>query len=112
MLSIRLTTWYATRTRGQAWAILAITAAALAWCLSAALAPHTSSEKASEGGMDLLLYRRIVERVHDGASYYDAAQSELRGGGYPTGSVFNWRTPVYAWVIGHLPSPTWAQVLL
>lgn len=58
------------------------------------------------------MYRRIVERVHAGESYYDAAGTELKAGGFPTGSMFNWRLPTYAWVNGKLPSPAWGQVFL
>jgi len=112
MSSVRFTTWYADRTRGQALLILAITSAALAWLLSAALLKINDTHTPAQGGSDLRLYRSIVERVHEGENYYDAAGTELRTQGYPTGSVFNWRTPVYAWVIGKLPAPFWAQVLL
>jgi hypothetical protein len=104
-------TWYATRTRGQALLILALTTAALVCCPSAALAPHAETAGAAQGGKDLELYRHIVERVHGGESYYDAAGAELRAGGYPTGSVFNWRPPTYAWFLGSLPDPAWGQVL-
>jgi hypothetical protein len=112
MLSASVTTWYASRSRGQALLILAALLAALAWLLSAALEPPLAAHIPAEGGKDLQLYRSIAERVHDGESYYDAAGAELRAGGYPTGSVFNWRTPVYAWLIGKLPAPAWAQGLL
>jgi hypothetical protein len=60
----------------------------------------------------LRVYRRIVERVHAGEDYYDAAGSELRTGGYATRSLFNWRLPLYAWLLGNLPTPGWGQVLL
>jgi hypothetical protein len=55
-------------------------------------------------GEDLRCYRGIVERIHTGEGYYEAAGSELRARGYPTRSVFNWRLPLLAWVMGHLPS--------
>jgi hypothetical protein len=58
------------------------------------------------------LYRAIVTHVHDGENYYDAAGRELRSQGYPTASCFNWRTPVYAWLIGSLPNPEWARVIV
>ncbi|HLN33327.1 MAG TPA: hypothetical protein VK395_36705 [Gemmataceae bacterium] len=112
MSNVRFTTWYADRTRGQALLILAITSAALAWLLSAALLKRNDAHAPAQGGNDLRLYRSIVERVHAGENYYDAAGTELRARGYPTGSVFNWRAPVYAWVLGKLPAPVWGQVLL
>src|SRR5262249_42674640 len=35
-----------------------------------------------------------------GEGYYAAAATELRARGYPTKSVFNWRTPLPIWLIG------------
>jgi hypothetical protein len=51
-------------------------------------------------GEDLRCYRRIVERIQSGESYYQATYSELRSRGYPTNSVFNWRMPLLAWTMG------------
>jgi hypothetical protein len=45
---------------------------------------------------DLDVFGRIVARIHAGENFYDASQAELRAHGYPTRSVFNWRTPIYA----------------
>jgi hypothetical protein len=61
---------------------------------------------------DLNLYSAVVDRVRAGEPYYDAAGIELRMRGYGTRSVFNWRTPTYAWLIGGLPGPAWGQGLL
>jgi len=49
---------------------------------------------------DLDVFRRIVNRVHAGEPFHSATQDELRTHDYPTRSVFNWRTPVYAWWLG------------
>jgi hypothetical protein len=94
------------------WALtlVTLTVAGTAWCVGAALAPP--SAPLATGGTDLRLYRAIVEHVHAGESYYDAAGRELRAYGYATGSVFNWRVPTYAWVIGALPSPSLAKIIL
>jgi hypothetical protein len=92
--------------------ILTAALCGLAWCLLAAFAPHSAGAQLRRDGSDLAAYRRIVERVHSGESYYDAAAGELRAAGYCTGSRFNWRPPLYAWLIGRLPSPLWAQILL
>ena len=62
-------------------------------------------------GEDLRCYRAIIERIHSGEGYYAAAGTELRSRGYPLRSVFNWRLPVLAWLMGHLPSIFTAQVL-
>jgi hypothetical protein len=66
---------------------------------------HLSAYQSSLGneGVDLDCYRRIVERVHNGEGYYAAAYEELTRRGYPTQSVFNWRLPLLAWVMGHMP---------
>ena len=61
---------------------------------------------------DLSLYAQVVQRVHSGEEYYDALGGELRTRGYPTSSVFNWRTPLHLVLIARLPSPIWAQALL
>src|SRR5260370_194252 len=108
------TTWFTRRTRPQALTILGLTVVVvIASCLITASAEETISDTASKSDRnDLRLYRTIVERVHSGEDYYDAAQSELRTRGYPTRSMFNWRTPLYAWLLGSLPQPLWAKVLL
>lgn len=82
------------------------------WCQAAALCPKKSEASVAGNGSDLRLYRRIVECVHNGEDYYEAAGREMRAVGYPTGSVFNWRPPFYAWLISALPTPTWAQAVL
>jgi hypothetical protein len=57
-----------------------------------------------KAGEDLRCYQSILERIHMGEGYYKAAATELRSRGYPTRSVFNWRPPLLAWLMGHLPS--------
>lgn len=64
------------------------------------------------GPGDLDLYAAEVSRMHDGASYYDAAAAELVARGYPTRSIFNWRTPLPVWLVAKLPDPLMANVLL
>ncbi|HLJ93447.1 MAG TPA: hypothetical protein VKU02_09685, partial [Gemmataceae bacterium] len=105
-------TRFADFSRKQALLILGATAAAMTWCLFAACSPKKSAQTVAADGSDLRLYRTIVERVHEGMDYYDAAGQELRAVGYPTGSVFNWRPPLYAWLFGLFPSPDWVQVIL
>jgi hypothetical protein len=61
---------------------------------------------------DVDVFERIVSGVRSGGSFYDVTQRELRSHGYPTRSVFNWRTPFYAWVFGASPGPDWARGLL
>jgi hypothetical protein len=58
-----------------------------------------------------MFYQTVVERIHAGESYYSIVGSELRRIGYPTQSVFNWRLPALAWLLGQLPSARAGQVL-
>lgn len=64
------------------------------------------------GPSDIELYRAEAERMGSGQPYYDAAAEELTARGYPTGSIFNWRTPLPVWLIGHLPQLAMANVIL
>ena len=97
-------------------AVLTATLAGIAWCLWVTSTHHTgplrrpADEKKGEG--DLILFRRVVERVHSGESYYDAWGDEVRSRGYPARSVFNWRLPLFFWLNGSLPGLIWGQLLL
>jgi hypothetical protein len=61
---------------------------------------------------DLDVFRKVVTRVRAGDSFYEATQEEFRSHGYPTRSVFNWRTPAYAWFIGRVTGDDLARALL
>jgi len=52
---------------------------------------------------DVQLFIRIVEDVRHGQGYYVAAREEMRAGGYPTRSVFNWRQPMIYVALSHTP---------
>jgi hypothetical protein len=112
MASTAPTTRFAELSRRQALLIVSATAAAMTWCLIAAFSPKKVESVVPGNGSDLRLYRNIVESVHAGEDYYDAAGREMRAAGYPTGSVFNWRPPIYAWLMATLPTPDWAQIIL
>lgn len=56
-------------------------------------------------------YQTVVEQVRAGESYYSVVGVELRNISYPTQSVFNWRMPALAWLLGQLPSDRAGQVL-
>ena len=51
---------------------------------------------------DGALHTKTIEQLHNADSYYEVVGEELRRTGYPTRSVFNWRTPAHyqliAWV--------------
>jgi hypothetical protein len=67
--------------------------------------------KTNEGGDSAVQYS-IIKRIHNGENYYLVAGQELRKFGYPTSSVFNWRLPFLAWILGTLPSIIWAKAIL
>ncbi len=54
---------------------------------------------------DVALYQAEIARMRSGEGYYQAAAAELRERGYPTASLFNWRTPLPMWLIARLPEP-------
>ena len=60
----------------------------------------------------MALYRAEVHRVHAGENYYLVAAQELVARGYPTRSVFNWRTPLPMWLIAVMPAPVFGKVVL
>jgi hypothetical protein len=107
-----LPAWQARLTRPKALLLLALAVVGTGWCLAVALSRGTTATSPPGDDNDLALYRSIVERVHSGENYYDAYQNESRSRGYPTRSIFNWRTPLCVWLIGALPHPWWAQALL
>jgi hypothetical protein len=50
--------------------------------------------------------------MREGANYYEAMGGSLRRRGYPTASVFNWRTPILFQLLAILPSWEVARALL
>jgi hypothetical protein len=94
-------------------ALLLFVAATL-FFVAVTLSPLKSgfADAADRGPGDVGLYRAEVQRMRDGYGYYDAAAAELRARGYPTRSVFNWRTPLPVWLIAALPDITMAKAIL
>jgi hypothetical protein len=84
------------------------------FCIGVAVSPlwQGNAERQQHRPSDVLLYRAEVERIHQGEGYYQAAAAELTARGYPTRSVFNWRTPLPMWFIGRLPQMEWGKYLL
>jgi hypothetical protein len=72
----------------------------------------TVPDEHEKSGADLKYYREIVHAVRDGANYYDFANERLRHWGFRVGSIFNWRLPTYAYVLGLLPGDAWVRGLL
>jgi hypothetical protein len=90
------------RQRLRARLILGAYAIATLVCVGVALTkdPSPPFEPPKGATSDLDVFRRIVTRVSHGEGFYEVTQEELRSHGYPTRSVFNWRTPTYAWFLG------------
>jgi hypothetical protein len=104
--------------RGLLLLLTACSAIAIACGLYAARGERTTIDSAVPAvnveleNADLKYYKEVVTRVHDGENYYDVANQRLRHWGFRVGSVFNWRLPTYAYVLGALPSVGWAQAAL
>ena len=75
---------------------LALTFAVFLWAVprKADLAPRATAAHGESPRSDIQLFIRTVEAVRQGQAYYEAAGDEMRAGGYPTRSVFNWRQPL------------------
>ncbi|HEX5108480.1 MAG TPA: hypothetical protein VFV95_08545 [Vicinamibacterales bacterium] len=81
---------------------LSLTFAAFLW----ALVPEgtaVSTVPAEPRRSDVQLFKRTIEGIRQGRGYYDAHGDELRAGGYPTKSVFNWRQPLLYLVESRVP---------
>jgi hypothetical protein len=84
------------------------------FCVEVALSPlwQGNVERFRPGAGDVALYRAQVDRMQNGEGYYQAVSAEQTARGYPTRSVFNWRTPLPLWLIGRLPQVEWAKYFL
>ena len=104
----------ATYTPARAWVLLGLFVATCAFFVAVSLSPLAQgfADAADRGPGDLGLYLAEVQRIREGQSYYDAAAVELVDRGYPTRSVFNWRTPLPVWLIAQLPQLLAANVVL
>ena len=87
--------------------VLGVFAAFTIVCVATTLSPlvidNTRVEHEGEG--DIPLYWADIKRMRAGESYYEALSHELRPRGYPTKSVFNWRSPLPVWLVAKLPDP-------
>ncbi|MFP6692859.1 MAG: hypothetical protein VB875_07570 [Pirellulales bacterium] len=101
--------------RRQACAVLALFAAAVVFCVWVSLSPlgqGRADVETGASGSDIALYKALADRVGCGESYYAVLAEELPARGYPTRSVFNWRTPLPMCLIGVAPEPIFAKGLL
>lgn len=67
-----------------------------------AMAPM-ATVNAGAGANDVATYQTIVATLRTGAPYYPTLGFELRRGGYPTRSAFNWRTPLLLSAVSAVP---------
>ena len=107
-------TGYARLTPRQARSVLAALLAVSLVCVAITLSPWKSTRVGKKGERegDVALYQAEVDRVRAGQGYYEAAAAELTRRGYPTRSVFNWRTPLPMWMLGKLAHPALGKGLL
>jgi hypothetical protein len=85
-----------------------------ALCVGVAVSPMSMgfADKPDRGTSDGDLYLAEVQRMQAGEGYYTAAARELTARGYPTKSLFNWRTPFPMWFLARLPDPILARIIL
>jgi hypothetical protein len=109
-----MVTGYSRLSARQALGVLAILALGTLFCLEVAQSPlwQGNVEQFKRGAGDASLYKAQVDRMQNGEGYYQAVFAEQTARGYPTQSVFNWRTPFPLWIIGQLPQAKWAKHFL
>ncbi|MGD0381934.1 MAG: hypothetical protein ABSA77_00335 [Thermoguttaceae bacterium] len=106
-----MVTGYSRLSARQARVVLVILALVTLFCIEVSISPlwQGNFERKSSGSRDVALFRAMVDRMHDGEDFYQASAAELTARGYPTRSVFNWRTPLPMWLISRLPRVEWAK---
>jgi hypothetical protein len=107
-------TVFASYSRRQARVALAVTVVSIAALMLCTL-PRFSKTRVGDPtvrGEDIALYVAEARRVAAGENYYAVAADELRQRGFPTKSVFNWRTPLPTSLIAAFGEPGRAKLLL
>ncbi len=114
MIAVKPSTAFARLSPFQARGVAILTLSAIAFCVAVSLSPLATgfADKPHRGAGDVDLYQAEVQRIADGENYYSAADRELHERGYPTRSIFNWRTPLPMWLIGIGPSSIYGRVLI
>ena len=107
-------TAYAHLTPRQARAALAAWALGSVLCVAITLSPAASgvTPQGRPGAGDNALYWAIANRVSAGEGFHQALAQELLARNYPMASVFNWRMPLPMAMIGWLPYPWIARLML
>jgi len=94
--------------------VLLITAAVIISFVAISVSPLAGgfATQRPSGPGDVHLYMGEIQRIAHGEGYYEAASHELHAIGYPTLSVFNWRTPFPMWLLGKLPNEPIRRLLI
>jgi hypothetical protein len=100
--------------RNRARCLLIVFALVTIALISITISPLRSgfADAAPRGPGDIALYEAEISRIQLGESYYSAVGTELRKFGYPTKSLFNWRTPLPVWLIANAPSSQCGRFLI
>ena len=108
------TTGYARLTKSQARIVLAglLLAFGLGVAVTRSPLAQGNADRGDRGPGDVALYRAEADRIQAGEGYYQAIGTELCARGYPTRSVFNWRTPLPVWLLGKLPTVESGKIIL
>jgi hypothetical protein len=56
-------------------------------------------------------YRKEIARFRAGEDYYEVTRQEMIAGDYDIVTTFNWRLPLWAWMMASLPDAEWARWL-
>ncbi len=99
-------------TRSQACILPTLTLLAIALVLYGGSPGIVRPAPQGQGDTDSDLFRKVILRVHTGESAHDAFQHVFEEYQYPVRSILNYRTPLHAWLLGHLPGLSWGQALL
>lgn len=94
--------------------VLSITAAVIVSFVAISLSPLAGgfATQRPAGPGDVQLYLSEIQRIAHGEGYYEAANHELHARGYPTLSMFNWRTPLPMWLLGKMPNEMTGRLLI
>ncbi len=84
---------------------LLVTAVFVAISLSPQATGYATGPRFADAPTDIDLYNAEIDAMRRGENYYAATGSLLHRSGYPTASVFNWRTPLPMSLIAQLPEP-------
>lgn len=95
-----------------AWLLLVLLLALCTCGVLVRASTTTLIDPAKPGERDVDLYERIINRVHAGEGYYQAAGSELRAGKYPLRPFMTWRLPTLAWFMAVLPSAPSSKIVV